>query len=331
MPTNGPSLEILDLRHFTAAMLRALLETEAGLWHDRLHWDYRNSIKLLNQYLDNRMLPGYAATLAEQVVGYVFCVYEESKAVIGDVFSADSLHGARATAGCALTLERRLLAHMLELVTNSPQIERIESQMLIHPSGALTPIFREAGFEVFRRLFLVQTLTGRWSAPRLRLPDPLELRPWRDEDLTGAARLICEAYRCHPDSLINDQYRSIHGSMRFLNKIVRYSGCGVFAPTVSHVIVHRTHRELAGLVLGSRVSPVSGHITQICIHPEYRRRGMARGLLELAAFHFMRTGVGEVSLTVTEENAPAVELYLEQGYNCSHSFDAAVWQRSRLA
>jgi ribosomal protein S18 acetylase RimI-like enzyme len=327
----GQSIEILDLRHFTAAMLRGLLETESSLWHERLHWDYRNSIKLLNQYLDNRILPGYAATLAEQVIGYGFCVYEDSKAVIGDVFSMRGQYDDPAAAREAAALEEKLLEHILELVLNSPQIERIESQMLIHPSGTLAPLFRQAGFEIFRRLFLVQPLTGHWNQPRLRLPSELELRPWRDEDLTPAARLICEAYRLHPDSLINDQYRTTQGSLRFLNNIVRYAGCGVFSPTTSHVLVHRTHRELAGLILGSRVSPVSGHITQICIHPEYRRRGLARGLLELAAFHFMRMGVSEVSLTVTEENSTAVRLYLEEGYNCVHSFDAAVWQRSRMA
>ena len=39
------------------------------------------------QYLDNHMLPGYAALASGRVVGYVFCVYEETKAVIGDVFA----------------------------------------------------------------------------------------------------------------------------------------------------------------------------------------------------------------------------------------------------
>jgi hypothetical protein len=53
----------------------------------RLHWDYRASSKLLMQYLDNHMLPGYAALEAGQVTGYAFCVYEETKAVIGDVFA----------------------------------------------------------------------------------------------------------------------------------------------------------------------------------------------------------------------------------------------------
>jgi ribosomal protein S18 acetylase RimI-like enzyme len=178
---------------------------------------------------------------------------------------------------------------------------------------------------------MVQPLEGLWSPPSVDLPDELELRPWRDEDLAPAARLICEAYRDHPDSLINDQYRSVHGSMRFLNNIVRYSGCGAFSGPASHVVVHRANREIVGLVLGSRVSPQSGHITQVCVHPAYRRHGMARMLLAMASFCFMRQGATEVSLTVTQANQQAVELYLAEGYTCAHRFDAAVWERKRRA
>jgi ribosomal protein S18 acetylase RimI-like enzyme len=168
-----------------------------------------------------------------------------------------------------------------------------------------------------------------WTPPRVELPSGLELRPWREEDLIPAGRLISEAYRNHPDSLINDQYRSVHGSQRFLHNIVRYAGCGVFSPQISHVVVERHSRELVALVLGSRVSPQSGHITQVCVHPEFRRRGLARMLLAVAAFHFMRHGATEISLTVTESNANAIDLYRAEGYICAHTFDAAVWQRER--
>jgi ribosomal protein S18 acetylase RimI-like enzyme len=41
----------------------------------------------------------------------------------------------------------------------------------------------------------------------------------------------------------------------------------------------------------------------------------------------MRLGVSEISLTVTEANREAIDLYLSQGYVSVHSFDAAVWQR----
>jgi ribosomal protein S18 acetylase RimI-like enzyme len=325
---SSTSSEILDLRHFTAAMLRGVLEAEGALWNERLHWDYRASARLLMQYLDNRMLPGYAAVVGEQVIGYVFCVYEETKAVVGDVFAMDGLPDVR---GSAHAIEETLLRHLLELLVNSPQVERIESQLLMHPTGSHAGVFQKAGFDLYRRLFMVQPLEGLWSPPSVDLPDELELRPWRDEDLAAAARLICEAYRDHPDSLINDQYRSVNGSMRFLNNIVRYSGCGAFSGPASHVVVHRANREIVGLVLGSRVSPQSGHITQVCVHPAYRRHGMARMLLAMASFCFMRQGATEVSLTVTQANQHAVELYLAEGYTCAHEFDAAVWERKRRA
>jgi len=50
-------------------------------------------------------------------------------------------------------------------------------------------------------------------------------------------------------------------------------------------------------------------------------------LLSVAAFHFMRQGVSEISLTVTESNTQAIDLYRDEGYVSAHAFDAAVWQR----
>jgi ribosomal protein S18 acetylase RimI-like enzyme len=268
----------------------------------------------------------------EQAVGYIFSVYEETKAVIGDVFAIPNpLNGSNDRSSSAHAIEERLLTHLLELLLNSPQVERIESQLLLHPAGTHSGIFMDAGFQIFRRLFMVQPLHGHWAMPRIDLPANLQMRAWSEEDLAPAARLICEAYSHHPDSLINDQYRTVSGSMRFLNNIVRYSGCGAFSAPVSHVIVDRNRREPVAMVLGSRVSPQSGHITQVCVHPDYRRRGLARLLLAVASFCFMRQGATEISLTVTEANSQAIDLYLAEGYVTEHIFDAAVWQRAYRA
>lgn len=336
--TPGISLEILDLRHFSATMLKPLLDAEAVVWRERLHWDYSASSRLLMQYLDSHMLPGYAAVDAGRVTGYSFCVYEESKAVIGDVFAVrDEPPAAGATRNSILDLngqtpreiECMLLRHLFETLQNSPQVDRIESQLLLHPTGVHAQVFREASFLLYRRLFMVQQLDIVRGPARPALPRELELRAWREEDLAAAGRLISEAYADHPDSLINDQYRSPHGSMRFLHNIVRYSGCGAFSPQASHVLCERTTREMVGLVLGSRVSSQSGHITQLCVRPFYRRRGLGRMLLGMAATEFRRMGVSEISLTVTEANARAVDLYRSEGYECRHTFDAAVWKRER--
>ena len=85
--SSTPQLEILDLRHFSAAQLRPLIEEEAVRWQRRLRWDYSSATTLLLEYLEGRILPGYVALYDARVVGYAFCVFEAEKAVIGDVYA----------------------------------------------------------------------------------------------------------------------------------------------------------------------------------------------------------------------------------------------------
>ena len=54
-------MEILDLRHFSAADLRPLLEEEIGIWERLLSWDYAGSAEMILRYMDAKILPGYAA------------------------------------------------------------------------------------------------------------------------------------------------------------------------------------------------------------------------------------------------------------------------------
>jgi len=334
---SGLSLEILDLRHFAAPMLRPVLEAESAVWRERLNWDYLASAKLLLQYLDSRSLPGYVAVDSGRVTGYVFCVYEDSKAVIGDVFALpDGLPGdsnqtlaAREPGqrGAGREVEDSLLQRLLELLLHSPGVDRIESQLLLHRAGEHSEIFLKSGFEVYKRLYLRRRLVGTLSEARFDLAADLEVRPWHDQDLSAAGKLIAEAYRDHPDSLINDQYRTVHGSQRFLQNIVRFPGCGVFSPQASNMIIDRNRREPVAMLLGSRVSAQCGHITQVCVHPDYRRLGLARLLLRIAALQFQRQGMTELTLTVTEANEKAVDLYRSEGYEVAHSFNATVWVR----
>ena len=110
-----------------------------------------------------------------QVTGYAFCVYEETKAVIGDVFALPGTNPdlpapPDGVPPPAREIEETLLRHLFETLLNSPQVDRIESQLLLHPSGTHAAIFSEAGFELFHRLFMVQPLNGHWTRPRLDLP-----------------------------------------------------------------------------------------------------------------------------------------------------------------
>lgn len=321
--TPALELEILDLRHFSAGNLKPILEAESRVWSERLRWDFRASANLLLQYLDSHVLPGYVAVENGRFRGYVFCVYEGDKAVVGDVFAMPSTTNPDS----ATDVERSLLEHLIELLQGSPGIDRIESQLLLHPHGTHSPALLRNGFQVYERLFMELDLAELSESSLSVRTDDLELRPWRDSDFTAAGRLICQAYEGHLDSLINDQYRSVSGSLRFLHNIVRFPGCGFFDPSASRVLVGRNDEELAGLLLCSRVRDEVGHVTQICVAPRFRRRGLGAWLLADCARELKRHHFEALTLTVTRENAGAVALYQHRGFRTRHTFDAMVWDR----
>ncbi len=313
--------ELLDLKQFSARQLRPLLESEAALWHERLRWDYSSSTELLLQYLDSRILPGFVVLDRGRLAGYTFCVYEGNKAVVGDAYAIGST--PEQTARITETLLRRLLDLLLE----TPSVGRIESQLLLYDAGSVDGGFREAGFARHPRLFMELNLSqARLSSPSLT-PE-IELMPWSSLYYQSAAELINLAYLGHVDAEINDQYCSLHGSLRFLHNIIRFPGCGVFEENNSWLLRERNTGQLSGMILCSRVAPDVAHITQLCIAPAQRGRGLGRLLLYHATNHLRRTGTAAITLTVTESNHQAVALYEDAGFHVRHRFDAMVLNRS---
>lgn len=57
-----------------------------------------------------------------------------------------------------------------------------------------------------------------------------------------------------------------------------------------------------------------GHIKDLAVHPERRRAGVGRQLLERAVCTLRATGVGSIKLEVREGNTPAVHLYRSAGF-----------------
>jgi len=320
-------VEILDLRHFSSADLRPLLDEEAHVWSRLLDWDYSGSTEMILRYIDSRILPGYAAIDRGRVCGYSFFVYEGSKGVIGDLFVEGD--NGRYQTPSEHPVETRLLTHVIETLQQSPGIHRIEAQLLVHPAGAVSRPFAQEGFHRYPRLFMVLPLrkpgkNGKNGRPVL--PDGYEIRRWGEQDYQSAAAVITAAYRGHIDSEINDQYRTVTGSLRFLNNIVRFPGCGYFDSGSSYVAYHRPSRTAVGLILCSRVKEDVGHITQICVLPEYRGKGIGEALLAANKQELHRRNFTMLSLTVTEANRGAVELYKRLGYNVARIFDAFVWE-----
>ncbi len=321
--TSPQQIEILDLRHFGAKQLRPLLEQEADIWQRRLRWDYRSSTDLLLQYLDSRILPGFVALDRGRVCGYTFCVYEGHKAVIGDLFAASESHSS-------LDVSHSLAQQLLATLSASPDIDRIEAQLLLFDSGALQSVFANLNpnlpaFRTFPRLFLEHSLPPRTQfVPPAAIPAGLEFYPWSASFYQPTAELIQSAYADHIDSTINDQYRSLAGSLRFLHNVVRFPGCGAFDPQSSWVLRDRSTRAIAAVVLCSRVAKDVAHVTQLCVAPNFRGRRLGQLLLDFCMRQMPSQRYTALTLTVSEANTPALRLYTAAGFTTRHRFDALV-------
>ena len=269
-----------------------------------------------------------------QVTGYAFCVYEETKAVIGDVFALPGINpNASATSQWRLgeparEIEETLLRHLFETLLNSPQVDRVESQLLLHPAGTHAAVFRSSGFEIFHRLFMVQPLEGHWTRPRFDLPAELGTSPLarrgpgsrRPPHLRGLSRPSRQPHQ-RPVPLrarlaaFSPQHRPLRRLRTFLalaSHVVR----GTLQPRIGRRSCSvRASARKAATSPSSASIPASGvRESPACCSP-------------WPPSQFMRQGVSEISLTVTEANTDAIELYKSEGYECMHTFDAAVWQR----
>src|SRR5262245_10568649 len=312
-------VEILDLRHFSSHHLRPLLEQETLLWAQMMSWDYRPSAEMILRYIDSKILPGYAAVEDNHIGGYSFFVYEGSKGVIGDLYADDSLRLEGESVNDWLAVHGTGTRHQ------SPEIQRIEAHRLPHESGVLSDPFLAAGFRQFPRLCMTLPLKNG-SRPQIAPHPDIEVRRWVEQDFQPAAAVITTAYREHIDAEINDQSRNLNGSLLFLNNIVRFPGCGVFDGNASFVALHKPTRSVAGLLLCSRVRDDVGHITQVCVLPEHRGKKIGESLIGLCTQELRTRNFIGLSLTVTEGNTKAVDLYRRLGFETRRRFDAFVWE-----
>ncbi len=74
------------------------------------------------------------------------------------------------------------------------------------------------------------------------------------------------------------------------------------------------------------MQPRVGHITQLCVAPFARGKGIGYELLRRAGKTFQEYGCDAISLTVTSSNKGAVQLYDRLGFSVLRRFFAFVWE-----
>ena len=307
---------LVDLRQLRSEDLEALLDEESDEWQRTLDWDFRGSAELVQRFVALHSLTGYALVNANRVVGYIYYVCEERKGLIGDLYVSQRFRTEEA--------EDQLLTPVLETLAGASWVKRIESQlmMLSNQFERVLPFADKA--VAFPRTFMEARLDRVGALPPKARDIAVNYYSWTDRCQEEAARVIAEAYRGHIDSNINDQYRTVSGARRFLSNIVQYPGCGTFFQPASLIALDASGRA-CGICLSSLVQHEVGHITQICVTPSVRGRGVGYELLRQSMTELRRHGCRKASLTVTSANDHAIELYESVGFKTKRTFAAYVW------
>src|SRR5579859_1746103 len=81
-----PSAELIELRDLRSVELEDLLREEIEVWRDSLEWDFHASSELVQRFVDQRALSGYALIEHGKVFGYAYYVHDEHKGLIGDLY-----------------------------------------------------------------------------------------------------------------------------------------------------------------------------------------------------------------------------------------------------
>ena len=311
------SVQIVALCELAPGSLDSLLAEESLVWRNRLDWDFDQSAEMIRRFADRKGLDGVAAVVGDVAVGYSYFVAEGEKGLIGDLFVSQAFSSA--------VLEHRLLAAVVEQLTNVWSCKRVESQLLLHDFPRAGSISESKIVSSFVRKFMALQMAANALAPRA-LPDHIVVEPFASHHQEDAARLIAECYVGHVDALINDQYRGIPGARKFLRNIVQYPGCGVFCEPSSLVARDLHSGRLVAISLASLVSASVGHITQVCVSPRLRQTGLGFELLRRTISQLGESGCHRVSLTVTARNKEACRLYERMGFCEIHSYCALVWE-----
>jgi ribosomal protein S18 acetylase RimI-like enzyme len=310
------AIQIVDLRDLVGRELDPLLLEETVEWKRELDWDFAKSADLVRQFADMGALTGHALLARGEVIGYGYSVVESHKGLVGDVYVRPDWRDGET--------EARLFRAILDDLIRTPDIRRIESQLLlVHPAvGEI--LQRERLVEVRERILMSFEASNAPSMAAGRAFGRFYIEPWADHHHESAASVIALSYGQHIDSEINDQYRTLAGARRFIYNIVQFPGCGTFFRQGSFVAFDLENGWLAGIVLVSFVGEGVGHITQLCVTPGARNRGLGYELLRQSIATLRLHGARRISLTVTAANTEAVRLYQRCSFQEMRRFSAFV-------
>lgn len=303
---------IVPLAGASLLELEALLDEEVSAWKRVLHWDYRRTAKLIQQYGTTGLIPGVVLRLRGDLIGYGYYLLRDKLGSIGGIFGSP----LRTDPGWAGS---QIFSHIFGQLVAQAGCRRIEGQLFTLTHSWRDTLERE-GLAPQQRFYMVRDL------PEEPVGSSVPLRAWDDDFLPVAASVLFMTYQCHIDARISVAYQSVANCAEFLRNVVLAPGCGEFLCHASALFID-SHRDLGGFIVVTQIAPRTALIPQICVRPDLQSRGIGRGLLEHTCSCLQRGGFQRVFLCVTAANEPARQFYLRHQFQDVQSFSAFFWNR----
>jgi GNAT superfamily N-acetyltransferase len=311
-----PDVSVEPLSLADISLVKALMSEEESTWLRELDWDYGPIRRILVRFLEQRLLPGFAAASDTRALGYTYFLVSRGKGMIGTVY---------ATSPDAQHVADKVLSHAIESLKGTRSLRRIEAQIIPLNGLELNSTFARHGFECFLRHYLElnpNTVSG--TAPDYSGT----IVPWNSRHLLPLSEVAYRSYRNSIDADICGDYGSAESCASYLRSLVENPGCGTFLPDSSFVGLDGRGAP-CGFILTSRLAQDSAMIPQISIHPAHQGRGLGSALVRKALASLQSAGYRSVRLTVTRQNRRAYDWYLRLGFKNRRDFWAYVWQRTK--
>jgi ribosomal protein S18 acetylase RimI-like enzyme len=309
-------LKYLPISHLDEAILLPLMEEEEKAWLSDLGWDYSPIRQILVSFVRQKLLPGYVAVNAKKAIGYIYFLVNQAKGIIGAIYLSKSDYSQEAV--------EQLLSLTISCLKDSPNIQRVEAQIMPFNNLSLTAAFTQHGFGYYPRYYLEMNL--HTAAKKTESSSAEKILPWDPSYLERAAELTLISYQNQTDAEICEDYCTRAGCQNYLRSLVENPGCGIFMPEASFISLNQ-QGTLCGFVICCRISGAIGMIPQIAVHPSCQGRGLGNRLINSSIEALRARDFHSLSLTVTKKNRRAYDWYQRLGFKIRKEFGAYVWNR----
>jgi ribosomal protein S18 acetylase RimI-like enzyme len=290
-----------DWRHAPGEVVAQLLESERRRWIDSLHWDMGPSFHSLEQARASGEAAGLIAhDGGGRAAGWTYYLLQNRRLQIG---------GLVAESG-------EVTRQLLDGVLKAPEAD-MASEVLCFAfpaSPSLEGALARRRFDVRKYFYLRRTLSPSRpvAVERTALAD--QLRPWTEQDGVDTVRLMARAYAGVPSARSFAPKGTLEEWATYLAQLIKTPACGRFLPEASLSAQHPADDRLRGVVLTTALQRDTAHVAQLAIDPAWRRRGLARALMQAALERAAAAGYWRLTLLVAEENVAARELYASLGF-----------------